>query len=74
MNPYQPLALRAKEAAKALGISERYLWQLTKDGHIPCARIGSGKRQTVLYSSQELHAWLIFKTQNPCRDSRRTAN
>src|SRR5581483_5099992 len=36
-----PLALRPREAAKALGISARHLWQLTKDGHIPCVRVGS---------------------------------
>ena len=41
-----PLALRPREAAKALGISPRLLWQLTKDGHIPCVRVGSGKRKT----------------------------
>jgi excisionase family DNA binding protein len=53
-----PLALRPREAAKALGISVRHLWQLTKDGHIPCVRIGSGTRKTVLYPVAELHAWL----------------
>jgi excisionase family DNA binding protein len=53
-----PLALRSREAAKALGISARHLWQLTKDGHIPCVRVGSGKRRTVLYPVAELHAWL----------------
>lgn len=53
-----PLALRPREAAKALGISARYLWQLTKDGHIPCVRVGSGKRRTVLYPLADLQAWL----------------
>ena len=53
-----PLALRPREAAKALGISPRLLWQLTKDGHIPCVRVGSGKRQTVLYPLADLQAWL----------------
>ena len=53
-----PLALRPREAAKALGISPRLLWQLTKDGHIPCVRVGSGKRRTVLYPLAELQAWL----------------
>ena len=31
--PLVPLALRPRDAAKALGICERTLWQLTKDGH-----------------------------------------
>jgi excisionase family DNA binding protein len=55
---YVPLALRPREAAKALGISPRLLWQLTKDGHVPCVRVGSGKRRTVLYPLAELQAWL----------------
>jgi excisionase family DNA binding protein len=53
-----PLALRPREAAKALGISPRLLWQLTKDGHIPCVRVGNGKRRTVLYPLADLQAWL----------------
>jgi excisionase family DNA binding protein len=53
-----PLALRPREAAKALNISPRLLWQLTKDGHIPCVRVGSGKRRTVLYPLADLQAWL----------------
>ena len=53
-----PLALRPREAAKALGISPRLLWQLTKDGHVPCVRVGSGRRRTVLYPLADLQAWL----------------
>ena len=57
-----PLALRPREAAKALSISPRLLWQLTKDGHIPCVRIGGGKRKTVLYPVAELQAYLARQT------------
>jgi excisionase family DNA binding protein len=57
-----PLALRPREAAKALGISPRLLWQLTKDGHIPCVRVGNGKRRTVLYPLGDLQAWLTEQT------------
>lgn len=53
-----PLALRPREAAKALGISARHLWQLTKDGQIPCVRVGTGTRKTVLYPLTVLQAWL----------------
>jgi excisionase family DNA binding protein len=56
-----PLALRPREAAKALGISPRLLWQLTKDGHIPCVRVGNGKRRTVLYPLADLQAWLTHQ-------------
>ena len=52
------LALRPRDAAKTLGISVRLLWQLTHDGHVPCVRVGNGKRQTVLYSTIDLQAWL----------------
>jgi hypothetical protein len=54
-----PLALRPAEAATALSISPRTLWGLTAPrGPIPCLRIGHGKRQTVLYPTAELEAWL----------------
>jgi hypothetical protein len=72
MNPLQPLALRAKDAAKALGISPRYLWQLTSDGQIPCVRIASGNRQTVLYPSDLLRDWLASKAQEHSRNGRTT--
>ncbi|QJW97259.1 helix-turn-helix domain-containing protein [Frigoriglobus tundricola] len=57
-NAPQALALRPREAAKALNISARLLWQLTKDGHVPCVRVGNGKRKTVLYPVAALEAWL----------------
>jgi excisionase family DNA binding protein len=60
--PSSTLALRPREAAKALGISARHLWQLTKDGYIPCVRVGSGTRKTVLYPLAELQAWLTRQT------------
>lgn len=56
--PQAPLALRPREAAKALGISPRLLWQLTHDGVIPCVRVGTGKRKSVLYPTSHLQAWL----------------
>lgn len=53
-----PLAFRRREAAKMLGISERLLWQLTKDRRIPFVHVGGTKRKTVLYPLAELEAWL----------------
>jgi excisionase family DNA binding protein len=58
-----PLALRPREAATSLGISPRLLWQLTHDGHVPCVRIGSGKRRTVLYPTADLQAWLTRQAE-----------
>jgi hypothetical protein len=55
------LALRPRGAAKALSISARLLWELTKNRQIPCVRIGSGKRKTVLYPVAELQAWLTHQ-------------
>lgn len=57
-NGLATLALRPREAAKALGISPRLLWQLTHDGDIPCVRVGTGKRRTILYPTADLQAWL----------------
>jgi hypothetical protein len=60
-DPSSPLALalRPREAARALGISARTLWGLTAPrGPIPAIRVGHGKRQTVLYSVDALKAWL----------------
>lgn len=50
-----PLSLRPKDAAKALGIGQRKLWELTHPrGPIPCVRVGS----CVLYPYHLLQAWL----------------
>ena len=59
----ESLALRPREAAKALGISPRLLWQLTHDKEIPCVRVGSGKRQSVLYPVALLQAWMAERAQ-----------
>lgn len=53
------IALRLSEAAKALGISQRHLWRLSKEGKIPHRRIGDGKRIICLYSPEALKAWLL---------------
>ena len=59
-----PLALRPRDAAKALGISARTLWGLTTPrGSIPCLRIGHGKRRAVLYPLGALQAWLSDQTK-----------
>jgi excisionase family DNA binding protein len=53
----EPLALRPREAAKALGICERTLFDLNKAGEIPCVRIG----WAILYPVETLRAWLAAK-------------
>lgn len=52
------LAVRPREAAKLLDISQRTLWDWTRRGLVPCRKIGTGKRQVVLYSRSQLETWL----------------
>ena len=49
-----PIALRPREAARALGVSERWLWEQTKAGEIPCTKIG----RVTLYPREMLEEWL----------------
>jgi predicted DNA-binding transcriptional regulator AlpA len=59
----QKLALRPREAAEMLGISERTLFAYSAPrGSIPCIRFGSGKRKSVRYPMAELEAWLRRQT------------
>ena len=53
-----PLALRPREAAKALSISQRLLWTITSRGQIPHVRVG----RAVLYPVVELKRWLSEQT------------
>jgi excisionase family DNA binding protein len=48
------LAMRPREAAKALGISERLLWEWTSWGLVPHIRLG----KAVLYPVDSLREWL----------------
>jgi len=59
--PPLPLAMRPKIAARAVGVSERTLWSMTKRGAIPHARIGG----CVVYPTAAILAWLENITENP---------
>lgn len=48
------LALRPRDAARTLGLSERTLWGLTKAGKVPFVRIGKAVR----YPRHLLLRWL----------------
>ena len=48
------LAMRSREAAAALGVSERTLWTWTHAGTIPHIRHG----KTILYPTSVLMQWL----------------
>jgi hypothetical protein len=55
------LSMRPKEAAKALGICERTLWEMTQKGVVPHIRLSE---KIILYSVDSLKAWLQQQTQN----------
>ena len=48
------LSMRPREAAAALGISERLLWDWTRQGLVPHVRIGG----VVVYPTDALRGWL----------------
>lgn len=48
------LALRPRDAARSLGVSERTLWSLTKQGKVPFVRFGKAVR----YPRHLLLRWL----------------
>ncbi len=50
----EPMLLTPRQAARALNISERTLWQRTKDGVIPAVKVG----HLVRYSPDDLRNWI----------------
>ena len=53
------LAMRPREAAKALGISERLLWEWTDRGVVPHVRMG----KRIMYPVDSLRDWLRRQAQ-----------
>ncbi len=57
-----PIALRPREAARALGLGERTLWGLTAPrGPIPVVKVGTAR----LYRVADLDAWLAARVERP---------
>lgn len=54
IGPPPALLLTAAEAAKALAISPRKLWEITNCGELPAVRIG----RAVRYRPADLVAWI----------------
>jgi len=54
-----PLALRPREMAKALGVSERTLWELTNRREIPFVKIG----RCVVYPTDLAREWLAANAE-----------
>jgi len=60
-----PLLLAPQQASRALAISERTLWALTKAGTVPCIRIG----KLVRYSVDGLKRYIEQAAEKKCEDS-----
>ncbi len=65
LNPEQegrpkPLLLNPRDAAQALAISPRKLWELTDTGEVSCVRIG----RAVRYSVEDLRRWIRSQTKS----------
>ena len=54
------LAMRPREAAKALGICERTLWELTQKKLVPHIRLSE---KIILYPVDVLRDWLTRRAQ-----------
>lgn len=63
-----PLALRAPDAARALGLSERQLWALTNAGEVPSVRLG----KRLVYPVDLLRMWLTEQGRKALRRRART--
>jgi excisionase family DNA binding protein len=53
----QPLAVKLRDAARLLGLSDRTVWSLIQRGEIPVRVIQHGCRRTYLFSVEELKRW-----------------
>jgi excisionase family DNA binding protein len=62
----QKILLTSEEAAALFSVSERTLWDLTKEGRIPCVWIGTLKR----YRRAALEAWAEAEEGRPRQPAR----
>ncbi len=52
--PQPPLLLSIKQAAQALSLCERTIWDLVKKGELPHVKVG----RRVLFSPASLQSWI----------------
>lgn len=62
------LTMRPRDAAKALGISERLLWEWTDRGIVPHVRLG----KRIVYPVNSLRDWLRRQAQNNAGDDKKS--
>ena len=65
----RPLLLSPRDAAKALSISEKTLFNYTKAGDIPVVRIG----RAVRYSLDDLKAWIARRSEKKSKENQNEA-
>lgn len=63
--PLEKIALRAREAAELLSVSERTLWKWAKQGRIPCVKTSKERTATVLYPVEALKKFMRDMASNP---------
>ena len=64
--PTPCLAMRLREAAAALGVSERTLWDWTQRGDVPHVR----RNKTILYPVDALRRWLDEQTKPAAEEAK----
>ena len=67
----KPLAVSYRDAAKMLGICDRKLWQLVKDGELRAVRMGRSVRIPARELERFVHELAAF---NPADDDASQAN
>jgi excisionase family DNA binding protein len=65
----QPLAVKLRDAARLLGLSDRTVWSLIQRGEIPVRVIQHGRRRTYLFSVEELKRWAAGGSQRPAEEA-----
>ncbi len=66
---FEPMLLTPRQAARVLNVSERTLWQRTKDGMIPAIKIG----HLVRYSPDDLRNWIRQASEKKCEKPQNAA-
>ena len=70
----QPILLTARQAAAALSICERTLWELTARGDIRALRLpGRGKARALRDDVDDLRAWINRLKAGPPEENNLTA-
>jgi excisionase family DNA binding protein len=58
----EPLLLSPRQAARALSVCEKTVYNLTKRGELPVVRVG----RAVRYSLEDLRAWITKNSEKNC--------